>query len=115
MAEQIPDIPQAIQERLDRTPAERKAELEARRQARLAAMTAEQRQAAQARIDRINAVPADKRPAFVQASRLAMVARSLKMQIEAGMNFADLIDSLDATETEAVYWLADRVTAERNK
>jgi len=114
MAKQIPDIPQAIQDRLDRTPAERKAELETRRQARLDAMTPEQRQAAQERIDRINAVPTDKRPAFVQASRLAMVARSLKSRIEAGMMVGDMLAQLSTEEAEAVNWLADRVIAERS-
>ncbi len=55
------NIPQEIQDRLDRTPAERKAELEARRQARLDAMTPEQRQRVQQQIDRINAVELDMR------------------------------------------------------
>ena len=114
MANQIQDVPQAIQERLSRTPAQRKAELEAKRQARLAAMTPQQRQALQARTDRINAVPVKKRPAFAQASRLAAVARSLKVRGEAGMKFADLLGLLDASETEAVAWLADQVIAARN-
>ena len=114
MAKLTPDIPQAIQDRLNRTPAERKAELEVRRQARLDAMTPEQRQAAQERIDRIEAVPTDKRPAFVQASRLAMVARSLKSRIEAGMTFGDVLAQLNTEEAEAVNWLADTIVAERS-
>ena len=101
MANQIQDVPQAIQERLSRTPAERKAELEAKRQARLAAMTAEQRQALQARTDRINAVPVKKRPAFAQASRLTAVARSLKVRVEASMKFANLLEMPHAGEAEA--------------
>lgn len=113
MAKQIQNIPQAIQDRLNRTPAERKAELEAKRQARLAAMTPQQRQEAQQRIDRINAVPVQKRPAFVQASRLAMAARTLRARTEAGMKFEDVFGSLDATETDAVNWLADQVVAVR--
>ncbi len=114
MEQQIPDIPQAIADRLNRTPAERKAELEAKRQARLAAMTPQQQQEAQQRIDRINAVPTQKRPAFIQASRLAMVARTLKARAEAGMKFEDIFGSLDAAETNAVNWLADQVIAARN-
>jgi len=114
MANQIQDVPQAIQERLGRTLAERKAELEAKRRARLAAMTTEQRQALQARTDRINAIPVKKRPAFAHASRLAAVARSLRVRVEAGMKFADLLEMLDAGETEAVAWLADQVVAARN-
>jgi len=114
MANQIQDVPQAIQERLSRTPAQRKAELEAKRQTRLATMTPQQRQALQARIDRINAVPVKKRPAFAHASRLAAVARSLRVRVDAGMKLADLLEMLDAGETEAVAWLADQVVAARN-
>ena len=115
MAKHIQNIPQAIQDRLNRTPAERKAQLEAKRQTRLAAMTPQQRQEAQQRIDRINAVPVQKRPAFIQASRLAMVARTLRARTEAGMKFEDVFDSLDTNEAEAVNWLADQVVAVRNK
>jgi len=114
MAKQIPDISPDIQDRLGKTLAQRKAELEAKRQTRLAAMTVEQRQALQARTDRINAVPVKNRPAFAHASRLAAVARSLKARVEAGMKFADLLGMLDAGETEAVAWLADQVIAARN-
>ena len=114
MATPTPSIPQAIrQPPPDRTTAERRADLEARRRARLAAMTPEQRQAIQARIDRINAVPVQKRPAFIQAWRLAMVARSLKGSIEAGVNFDGLIDSLEPAEIADLNWLADRVLAAR--
>jgi len=115
MAKQFPEIPQALQDRLNRTPAERKAQLEAKRQARLAVMTPQQRQEAQQRIDRINAVPVQKRPAFIQASRLAMVARTLKARTDAGMKFEDVFGSLDSNETEAVNWLADQVIAARSK
>ena len=114
MAKLIPDIPQAIQDRLNRTPAERKAELETRRQARLDALTPEQRQAAQQRIDRIDAVPIDKRPTFVQASRLAMVARSIKSQVDAGLKLNEALAMLNTEEADAVNWLADQVIAERS-
>lgn len=114
MAKLIPDIPQAIQDRLNRTPAERKAELETRRQARLDAMTPQQRQAAQERIDRIEAVPIDKRPTFVQASRLAMVARSIKSQVEAGLKLDEAMSLMNTEEAEAVNWMADAIVAERN-
>ena len=114
MAKLIPDIPQAIQDRLNRTPAERKAELETRRQTRLDALTPEQRQAAQQRIDRIDAVPIDKRPTFVQASRLAMVARSIKSQVDAGLKLNEALAMLNTEEADAVNWLADQVIAERS-
>ena len=114
MPQQISDIPQDIQQRLNKTPAERKAELETRRQARLDAMTPEQRQAAQERIDRIEAVPIDKRHTFVQASHLAMAARSLKSRTEAGMTVSEVLTQLNTEEAEAVNWLADRVIAERS-
>ena len=103
-----------IQQRLNKTPAERKAELETRRQARLDAMTPEQRQAAQQRIDRIEAVPIDKRPTFVQASRLAMVARSIKSQVDAGLKLDEVLAMLTTDETDAVNWLADQLIAERS-
>jgi len=108
-----PDIPQEVQDRLNRTPAERKAELEASRQARLDAMTPEQRQAAQAHIDRVNAVPDEKRPAFVQGARLAVMAKSIKARVEGGMPMRDVLDSLDVEETTAVNWLTDAVAAAR--
>ncbi len=115
MATQITNIPQEVQEQLDRTPDQRKAEMVVRRQARLDAMTVEQRQLLQDRIDRIDAVPMDKRHAFMQASRLGMVAGSIKAQVEEGLKFDDLLDSLDAVETEAVNWLVNQVTAARSK
>lgn len=108
-----PYIPQEVQDRLNRTPAQRKADLDALRQQRLDAMTPEQRQAAQAHIDRVNAVPDDKRPAFVQGARLAVTAKSIKARVEGGMDLRDVLDSLNAEETAAVDWLADAVTAAR--
>ena len=108
-----PDIPQEVQDRLNRTPAQRKADLEASRQARLDAMTPEERQAAQAHIDRVNAIPDDKRPAFVQGARLAVTARTIKAQVDGGMDLRDVLDLLDADETTAVDWLVSAVSAAR--
>jgi len=113
MAKQTPDIPQDIQDRLNKTPAERKAELLARRQTRLDAMTPQERQKLQDRAARISAVAFDKRPAFVQASRLASAAQVIKARVEGGMKLGDVLDSLDATERAAVDWLADQLTAAR--
>jgi len=114
MPQQIPDIPQDIQQRLSKTPAERKADLEARRQVRLDAMTPEQRQAAQDRIDRIEAVPIAKRPALMQASRLAMVARSFRSQVDTGLKLDEALALLTTDEADAVNWLADQLIAERS-
>ena len=112
MAKQT-DIPQDLQERLSKTPAERKADLEARRQVRLDAMTPQQRQAAQDRIDRIDAVPIDKRPALMQASRLAMVARLIRSQVDAGLQLDEALSLLTTDEADAVNWLANQLIAER--
>ena len=114
MAKLIPDIPQDIQQRLNKTPAERKADLESRRQARLDAMTPQQRQAAQDRIDRIEAVPIGKRPALMQASRLAMVARSIRSQVTAGLQLDEALALLTTDEADAVNWLANQLIAERS-
>ncbi len=108
-----PNIPQEVQDRLNRTPAQRKADLEAKRQARLDAMTPEQRAAAQAHVDRVNAVPDDKRPAFIEGSRLAVTASSIKTSVDGGMNLRDMLDQLNAVEMTAVDWLADAVIAAR--
>jgi len=108
-----PDIPQEVQDRINRTPAQRKADLDGLRQQRLDAMTPEQRQAAQAHIDRVNAVPDDERPAFVQVARLAVTAKSIKAQVDGGMNLRAVLDQLDAEETAAVDWLVSAVTAAR--
>ncbi len=108
-----PDIPQDVQDRMNRTPAQRKADLEASRQARLDAMTPEERQAAQAHIDRVNAVPDDKRPAFAQGARLAVTAKTIKARVDGGMLLRDVLDQLDAAELAAVNWLVDAVTAAR--
>jgi hypothetical protein len=107
------DIPQEVQDRLNRTPAQRKADLDALRQQRLDAMTPEERQAAQAHIDRVNAVPDDKRPAFVQASRLAVTAKTIRAQVETGLGLRDVLDLLNPEEAAAVNWLADAVTTTR--
>jgi hypothetical protein len=114
MAKQT-DIPQDFQERLSKTPAERKADLDARRQARLDAMTPQQRQAAQDRIDRIEAVPIDKRPTLVQTSRLAMVARSIRSQVDAGLQLDEALALLTGEESANVNWLADAIVADRNQ
>jgi hypothetical protein len=114
MAKLIPDIPQDIQQRLNKTPAERKADLESRRQARLDAMTPQQRQAAQDRIDRIEAVPIDKRPALMQASRLAMVARSIRSQVDAGLKLDEAMALLTTDEADAVNWLANQLITARS-
>lgn len=108
-----PDIPQEVQDRMNRTPAQRKADLESKRQTRLDAMTPEERQAAQAQIDRANAVPDDKRQAFVQGARLAVTAKTIKARVDAGMNLGDVLDQLDAGELGAVDWLVGAVTAAR--
>jgi hypothetical protein len=108
-----PDIPQEVQDRLNRTPAQRKADLEAKRQARLDAMTLEERQAAQMQIDRVNAIPDDKRPAFAQASRLAVTAKTIKARVDGGMALRDVLDQLNAEESAVVDWLAEAVTAAR--
>lgn len=113
MAKQTPDIPQDMQDRLNKTPAERKADLLARRQTRLGALTPQERQKIQDRADRVDAVPFAKRPAFLQASRLASTAQAIKARIEGGMALRDVIDSLDATEKAAVNWLADQLTTAR--
>ena len=114
MAKQTPDIPQDIQDRLGKTPAERKAELLARRQARLDAMTPQQRQKLQARIDRINAVPVAKRRAFMQSNRLAMTAKAIKARVDGGMPVRDVLDALNAEEKATVDWLVDQVIAARS-
>jgi len=108
-----PDIPQEVQDRLNRTPAQRKADLEAKRQARLDAMTLEERQAAQMQIDRVNAIPDDKRPAFAQASGLAVTAKTIKARVDGGMALRDVLDQLNAEESAAVDWLVSAVTIAR--
>ena len=113
MAKQTPDIPQDIQDRLGKTPAERKADLLARRQSRLDTMTPLERQKAQDRADRIAAITTDKRPAFMHASRLASAAKVIKTRVEGGMKLRDVIDSLDAEESTTVDWLVDQLTAAR--
>jgi type II secretory pathway component PulF len=114
MAKETPDIPQEIQEQFSKTPAERRAEVEAARQVRLDALTPQDRQKVQERIDRIEAVPIDKRSSFMQASRLAMIARSIKTQVEAGMKLDEAMALLNTEETEAVNWLAARLNAGRS-
>jgi len=102
MARQISEMPQDIQEHLSKPPAERKADMLARRQARLDAMTPQERQTTQDRIDRIDTVPVNKRPAFMQASRLAMTAKVIKARVDGGMPLSDVIGSLETTEKAAV-------------
>jgi hypothetical protein len=96
-----------------RIQAQRKADLEAKRQARLDVMTPEERAAAQAHIDRVNAVPYDKRPAFIEGSRLAVTAQSIKTSVDGGMDLRDVLDLLDVEELAAVDWLVSAVAAAR--
>lgn len=114
MAREIPNIPQGIQDQLSKTPAERKAELLARRQARLDALTPQQRQKVQDRIDRISAVPVSKRPSLMQGLRLGSTARAIKARIEGGMSLQDIVDALDTDGKAAVDWLVDQMIAARS-
>ena len=103
-----------ILEPLVKTPAQRRSELESRRQARLAAMTVEERQAAQQRIDRFTAVPVDQRLVFAQAIRFARIANSIKGQVEGGASLTGLLQLLNTEEFADVNWLVDAIVAQRS-
>jgi len=50
----------------------------------------------------------------LQASRLAMVARSIRSQVSAGLKLDEAMALLTTDEADAVNWLADQVIAERS-
>jgi len=106
--ELTPAEQQAV-ERMRMTPAERAAEQQARKQARLAAMTPEVRQVIEERNARVDAMDPTQRRAFLAGRRLAGTARSLKLEVQKGLSFDEAMASLEQAETEAVDWLRGKL------
>ena len=114
MPELNTEITPTILEPLVKTPEQRKAELELRRQSRLAEMTVEEQAAAQQRINRFAALPIDQRPAYLQVERLARIARSVRGQVEGGVSLTGLLALLNTEESTDVNWLVDAIVTQRS-
>ena len=96
-------------ERMRMTPAERAAEQQARKQARLDAMTPEVRQIIEDRNALVDAMNPAHRRAFLAGRRLAGTARSLKLEVQKGLSFDEAMASLEQAEAEAVDWLRGKL------
>jgi len=96
-------------ERMRMTPAERAAEQQARKQARLDAMTPEVRQVIEDRNARVDAMDPTQRRVFLAGRRLVGTARSLKLEVQKGLSFDEAVASLEQAEAEAVDWLRGKL------
>jgi ABC-type lipopolysaccharide export system ATPase subunit len=96
---------QAVVERMRMTPQERQAEIEARRQERLDALTPEQRQALEEREARIAAMTAPQRRAYLAGQRLAGIARAMRRDAAKGVGLAEALAAVDPVSKPDVDWL----------
>lgn len=101
----------AVIERVRMTPEERKAEDEARRQTRLASLPNDVRKAQEAQIAKVDAMSADARMIYMAGQRLAIAARALKRDVDAGVDLSAAINAQEGTDAEAIAWLKAQLTA----
>ncbi len=96
-------------ERMRMSPADRAAEQQARRQARLDAMVPEVRQAVEERIARVEAMTHAERRTYLAGQRLAGVARSLRHEVQQGLSLTDAFAAVEAASQADVDWLVGEV------
>jgi hypothetical protein len=100
---------EAVVDRIRMTPADRKAEDDARRQAKLAALPADQRQAQESRLARLEAMKPQERQTFLAGQRLAAIARALRYETQHGLDLAAATGVQEGTDAEAIAWLSDQL------
>jgi len=100
---------QAVVERMRMTPEERQAEGEARRQARLDALTPEQKQALEEREARVAAMTVPQRRAYLAGQRLAGIARAMRRDAAKGMGLAEALAAVEPANQADVDWLVGEV------
>lgn len=100
---------QAVVERMRMTPEQRQDEADARRQERLDSLTPEQKQAAEDRLARIEAMTATQRRAYLAGLRLAGVARAMRRDAAKGVGLADALTAVDPANQADVAWLVGEV------
>ena len=100
---------QAIIERMRMTPEERQAEVEARRQERLDALTPEQKQFLEEREARIAAMTAPERRAYLAGQRLAGIARAMRRDAAKGVGLTEALAAVEAVNQADVNWLVGEV------
>jgi len=100
---------QAVVERMRMTPEDRQAEVEARRQERLDALTPGQRQAVEEREARVAAMTAPQRRAYLAGQRLAGIARALRRDAAKGVGLAETLTAVEPANQADVDWLVGEV------
>jgi hypothetical protein len=100
---------QAVVERMRMTPEERQAEVEARRQERLDALTPEQKQALEEREARVAAMTAPQRRAYLAGQRLVGIARAMRRDAAKGVGLADALAAVELANQADVDWLVGEV------
>ncbi len=96
---------QAVIERMRMTPEERQAEVDARRQERLDALTPEQKQALEEREARVAAMTAPQRRAYLAGQRLAGIARAMRRDAAKGVGLAEALAAVEPVNQADVDWL----------
>lgn len=99
--------------RMRMSAADRAAEQEARKQARLDAMAPEVRQVIEYRNTRVAAMTHVERRNYFAGQRLAGLARSLRHEAQQGVSLADALAAIEPGNRADVDWLTSQLTAAR--
>lgn len=106
--ELTPAEQQAV-ERMRMSPADRAAEQQARRQARLDVMAPEVRQVVEERTARVEAMTHAERRTYLAGQRLAGLARSLRHEVQQGLSLTDAFAAVEPISQPDVDWLVGEV------
>ena len=102
---------QAI-ERMRMSPADRAAEQQTRKQARLDAMSPEVRQVIEGRTARVEAMTHPQRRNYLAGQRLAGLARSLRHEVQQGLSLTEAVAGIEPALTDDLNWLIGELARE---
>jgi len=103
---------QAAVERMRMSPADRAAEQEARKQARLDAMAPEVRQTIEQRNARVEAMTPAERRNYLAGQRLAGLARSMRHEVQRGLSLSEAVAEIEPAMADDLNWLLGELTKE---
>ena len=109
--ELTPAEQQAV-ERMRMSPADRAAEQEARKQARLGAMAPEVRQIVEERTARVEAMTHLQKRNYLAGRRLAGLARSLRHEVQQGLLLTEAVAEIEPPLADDLNWLASELARE---
>jgi len=99
-------------ERMRMSPADRAAEQEARKQARLDAMAPEVRQIVEDRNTRVEAMTHLQKRNYLAGRRLAGLARSLRHEVQQGLSLTEAVAEIEPPLADDLAWLVGELARE---